>query len=148
LHRAYLIYMAGGYAAYYYNNTAWDIVKPDPEPPGHARWQLLKEILTSIPYWQMTPCNEWAVGGPALCEGGRTRLFYTPGSRITVNLKDMEADATARWVDTWTGERKDAGVVQQKVMTFQKPAAFGQAPAMLIVATRASDGTNSGKRIN
>src|SRR5258706_4926536 len=136
LHCAYLIYMAGGYAAYYYNNTAWDIVKPDPEPPGHPRWQLLKEILTSIPYWRMTPCNELAVGSPALCEGGRTRVFYAQSSRITVNLTGMERDATALWVDTWTGERKDAGVVPQKVMTLQKPAGFGQAPAILIIATR------------
>ena len=137
LHRAYLIYMAGGDAAYYYyNNTAWDIVKPDPEPPGHARWQLMKEILTSVAYWRMTPYNELAVGGSALCDGGRTRVFYEPGPRITVNLKDMETDATARWVDTWTGEQKDAGVAPPKVMTFQKPAGFGQAPAMLIIATR------------
>ena len=137
LHRAYLIYMAGGDAAYYYyNNTAWDIVKPDPEPPGHARWQLMKEILTSVAYWRMTPYNELAVGGSALCDGGRTRVFYAPGPRITVNLKDMETDATARRVDTWTGEQKDAGVAPPKVMTFQKPAGFGQAPAMLIIATR------------
>jgi len=133
LHRAYLIYMAGGYAAYYYNNTAWDIVKPDPEPPGQARWQLLKETFTSIPYWRMLPCNEMAVGGPALCDGGSTRVFYAHGARITVNLNDMETDVSARWVDTWTGAQQDAGGMPQQVMTLQKPSGFGQAPALLII---------------
>ena len=73
-------------------------------------------------------------------------VYSTRKAPDTVNLTDMETDAAARWVDTWTGERKNAGVAPQKVMTFQKPAGFGQAPAMLIITTRASAPRTAGRR--
>jgi hypothetical protein len=133
LRRAYVIYFAGGYGAYYYNNTAWDVVKPDPEPPGMARWQTLKQTLSELPYWRMSPCNELAVGGPGLCDGGRARAFYLDGERITLNLRTMDGDGTAVWVNTWTTDRVQAGSVQRGVVTLRKPAAFAEAPAVLIV---------------
>lgn len=135
LRRAYLIYFAGGYGAYYYNNTAWDVVKPDPEPPGMMRWQLLKQTLSELPYWRMSPCNEMAVGGPGLCEGGSIRAFYLEGDRITLNLRGVRAEPKAHWVNTWTGDRSEVTAAPRAVAVFHKPAAFGEAPAVLIVRT-------------
>ena len=71
LRRAWLVYLAGGYGVYYYHNTAWDVVKPDPEPPGMQRFQLLKDTLAALPYWRMEPHNELAVGGPCLAHPDR-----------------------------------------------------------------------------
>ena len=137
LRRAYLLYLAGGYGAYYYNNTAWDVVKPDPEPPGMARWQLLKETLSALPYWRMKPCNDLAVGGPALCDGGRIRAFYLEGDRISLNLRTMARDAEGEWVNTWSGDKVAAGKLRRSVIRLlEKPKSFGEAPAVLIVRAR------------
>ena len=133
LRRAYVTYFAGGYGAYYYNNTAWDVVKPDPEPPGMARWQTLKQSLSALPYWRMSPCNDMAIEGPGLCEGGATRAFYVNAPRLTVNLRTMDGDSALTWVNTWTGDRVSAGAVGREVKIVPKPKEFGEAPAVLIV---------------
>ena len=67
LNRAWLVYLAGGYGVYYYSNTAWDVVKPDPEPPGMKRFQLLKVPCPRSPtgVWHRTMNWRW-VYGPAL----------------------------------------------------------------------------------
>jgi hypothetical protein len=147
LRRAYVIYFAGGYGAYYYNNTAWDVVKPDPEPPGMARWLILKQTLSELPYWRMSPCNEMAIGGTGLCDGGAVRAFYLDpagpglnqrqGARMTLNLRGMNSPAEAVWVNTWTGERTEPVKIRPSVSTWQKPESFGEAPAILIVRSAA-----------
>ena len=79
---AYEIYLSGGYFAYYYSNTAWDLVKPEPEPPGMARYQILKETLSALPYWVMEPHPELAAGGLCLAIPGSLYAFYvTPPLR-------------------------------------------------------------------
>lgn len=77
LRRAYLTYLAGGYHVYYYNNTAWDVVKPEPESPGNARFQQLKETLEALPYWRMEPVNELSIGGPCLAIPGEVYACYS-----------------------------------------------------------------------
>jgi hypothetical protein len=134
LRRAYHIYLAGGYGVYYYNNTAWDVVKPDPEPPGMPRFQLLKEALSALPYWRMTPANHLAVGGPALALEGEAYAFYVEGANLTVNLRGL-ADpvaAKAEWINTWSGARERAPL-GGAVSRLQKPAAWARTPALLVV---------------
>ncbi|MBI4874992.1 MAG: DUF4038 domain-containing protein [Acidobacteria bacterium] len=136
LRRAWLIYLAGGYGVYYYHNTAWDVVKPDPEPPGMQRFQLLKDTLSSLPYWRMDPHDELAVGGPCLALPGEAYAFYLEGAQITVNLTGLEQPEKARaeWVDTWTGARAKpalSGAAVERLL--RKPAAFKDAPAVLII---------------
>jgi CubicO group peptidase (beta-lactamase class C family) len=136
LRRAYLIYLAGGYGVYYYHNTAWDVVKPDPEPPGAQRFQLLKDSLAAPPYWRMEPHGELAVGGPCLALPGEVYAFYVEGSSITINLLGLEdpGKARAEWIDTWTGARERIAVDQAAVLRLlKKPESFGKAPALLIV---------------
>ena len=77
LRRAYLTYLAGGYHVYYYNNTAWDVIKPEPESPGAPRFQQLKETLSALPYWRMKPSNELAFGGTCLAVPGEVYACYT-----------------------------------------------------------------------
>jgi hypothetical protein len=140
LKRAYRILMAGGYVAYYYNNTAWDIVKPDPEPPGQARWQILKQTFESIPYWRMDPVPNLAVGGTCLAEAASTWICYLEGAKtrrkennITLNLTSLSGKANAEWINTWTGARKAAGEVSGGIKTFDYPEDFNRAPALLIL---------------
>lgn len=136
LRRAWLVYLAGGYGVYYYHNTAWDVVKPDPEPPGMMRFQVLKETLSTLPYWRMAPHNELAVGGPCLALPGEAYAVYVEKGPVTVNLTGLDSpeSAPAEWVDTWTGRREPvklgAAAVQRQL---RKPEAFGDAPAVLVI---------------
>jgi hypothetical protein len=142
---AYEVYLSGGYFAYYYSNTAWDLVKPDPEPPGMARFQILKENLSVLPYWRMEPKPELAVGGPCLALPGQVYAFYvrpgvgsgaSRGVEITVNLTALQNTATVEWVNTWTGEKAIDGVPRPGVYGYKRPQFFGDAPALLIVRSR------------
>lgn len=77
---AYEVYLSGGYFVYYYSNTAWDLVKPDPEPPGMPRFQILKENLSALPYWLMEPKPKLAAGGPCLAIPGDVYAFLVQSS--------------------------------------------------------------------
>jgi hypothetical protein len=133
LRRAWLIYLAGGYGVYYYSNTAWDLIKPEPEPPGYARFQLLKETLSALPYWRMEPANRLAVEGPCLAQEGEAYACYAEGKRITVNLTGMAPSSTAEWIDTWTGVKRSAVIDRPGVHAIEKPKDFGEAPGLLVV---------------
>jgi hypothetical protein len=134
LRRAWLIYMAGGYGVYYYSNTAWDLVKPDPEPPGMQRFALLKQVLSALPYWRMEPSDSLAVGGPCLALNGEAYACYAAQGTLTVNLTALDrAPSRAEWIDTWTGARENVSVERPGIVTVRRPAAFGEAPALLIV---------------
>jgi Protein of unknown function (DUF4038)/Domain of unknown function (DUF5060) len=133
LDHAYRIYFAGGYAAYYYNNTAWDVVKPDPEPGGMRRWEVLKQVFSGLPYWRMQPHDELVAGGACLAETGGMYAFYVPRGAITINLRGRRVSSPAEWIDTWTALREPAGRLAAAVITVKKPKAFGEAPAVLVL---------------
>jgi hypothetical protein len=133
LRRAWSLVFAGSHVVYYYNNTAWDVIKPDPEPPGMARWQILKQTMTALPFTRMEPRPELAVGAACLSEPGGVLAFYLTGKRFTANLTRLPAGAVATWIDTWTGRRLDLGPSESALQTFTKPADFGDAPAVLVV---------------
>jgi hypothetical protein len=52
---------------------------------------------------------------------------------IVVNLTALPGAATVQWINTWTGERVDDKVDRPGVYQFNRPSAFGIAPALLIV---------------
>ena len=133
IRRAYLIYLAGGYGVYYYDDTAWDVVKIDPEPPGYKRFRQLKETLGQLPYWEMIPADDLAVGGPCLTLPGRMYVFFAESGKIIVNLRDIEKNASGEWIDIWTGARESVPIGGPAVYTLNKPKAFGAAPGLLIV---------------
>lgn len=136
IRRAYLVYLAGGYGVYYYHNTAWDVVKIDPEPPGYKRFRQLRDTLEALPYWKMAPHNDLAVGGPCLAEPGRVYALFAEGAKIIVNLRELETPASGEWIDSWTGAREPVRIPSAGVHTLDKPKAFGAAPGVLIIRAR------------
>jgi hypothetical protein len=56
--RAYLVFMAGGYPAYYYTYTAWDVIKPDLVPPGYAYFRIFAQWCRTLRWWEYTPSPE------------------------------------------------------------------------------------------
>jgi hypothetical protein len=135
LRRGWIVYMAGGYGVYYYHNTAWDVFKPDPEPPGMARFQLLKNTLSELPYWRMEPSNHLAVGGPCLAIDGEVWAFYVEGDQLVADLSTLAQPdkAKSEWLNTWDGTRAEAKLSQAGVLKLRKPQSFGKAPGLLVV---------------
>jgi Protein of unknown function (DUF4038)/Domain of unknown function (DUF5060) len=163
---AYEVYLSGGYFVYYYSNTAWDVVKPDPEPPGMLRFQTLKENLAALPYWLMEPKPELAAGGPCLAIPGEVYAYLVQPSRrpegsppppptasrppvvnserprlgqsreIAVNLNALQGPATVQWVNIWSGEKSESAIAGPGVYQFNRPPSFGAAPGLLIVRAR------------
>ena len=134
LRRAWHVYLAGGYGVYYYSNTAWDVVKVEPEPPGMKRFQLLSETLSALPYWRMKPANELS-SGPCLALEGEVYAFYAEGQQLAVHLRGLAdpAHAKAEWLDTWTGAREPITLGGKSIFKLRKPQGFGEAPALLLV---------------
>lgn len=133
LRRAYHIYLSGGYGVYYYNNTAWDVIKPDPEAPGMKPFQLLKDSLSVLPYWRMSPADDLAIGGLCLALPGEAYAFYVEGASLTANLTGLvSGKISAEWINTWTGEKEKA-VARPGVHKLKKPGSFGTTPGLLIV---------------
>ena len=159
---AYEVYLSGGYFVYYYANTAWDLVKPDPEPPGMARFQILKENLSTLPYWLMEPKPELAAGGPCLAIPGevyaylvqplprfprtdapaaaaansRPKSTVSHAREIVVNLNALRGPAVGRWVNIWSGEKAEQPIAGPGVYQLIRPASFGAAPALLVIRAR------------
>jgi hypothetical protein len=108
------LYASGAYAYYYYNNTAWDLIKFDPEPPGWRRYAYLRDFLASIPFNQMEPADHFADRGLCLAEPGAAYFVFLPrGGDVELNLMDLRdagwrkesvlRDVEATWLDVCTG---------------------------------------------
>jgi hypothetical protein len=104
----YAIYVGGGHACYYYNNTSWDLVKPEPEPPGWARYRYLVDLLAEMDIRRMEPDNDFVQGGYCLAERGRQYLVLLPhGGNCAIDLTAVSPTCPleARWMDIYTGAR-------------------------------------------
>lgn len=84
------LYASGAYACYYYSNTAWDLVKFDPEPPGWQRYAYLRKFLDTLPFNEMAPANEAVNRGFCLAKPGDTYFAFLPnGGDVEMDLSPM-----------------------------------------------------------
>jgi hypothetical protein len=116
------IYAGGGYSCYYYSNTAWDLIRPEPEPPGWERYADLRATLEAFDLNRMAPAHELASRGYCLAEPGRQYLLFLPeGGDVEVDLShvsgggDSDLDLGGSFdslaceaLDVLTGERAAA----------------------------------------
>ncbi len=132
----YAIYAGGGYPGYYYNNTSWDLVKYDPEPEGWRRYQYLADFMRDVNLNRMAPDNEYVDRGLCSAEHGRQYFVFLPeGGDVSMDLTGVARSAplTARWMDVYTGETKEAPVGGRGFTThLDNP--FDDAPTVLLVA--------------
>jgi len=107
------IYLGGGYACYYYSNTAWDLVKFRPEPPGWKRYRYLMDLLSTLNVNAMEPHDELVDRGFCLADPGRQYLVFLPeGGDTDLALDAAPTGATAEclWMDAFSGARRSVGV--------------------------------------
>jgi hypothetical protein len=102
----YAIYFGGGYPCYYYTNTAWDLVKYRPEPPGWRRYRYLMDFLKARDFNALAPDNELVDRGFCLAHPGREYLVFLPeGGEARIDLTASRGGVACDWMDIYTGER-------------------------------------------
>jgi hypothetical protein len=98
------IYAGGGYPCYYYDNMAWDLVKPEPEPPGWQRYQWLAAFLARFDLNAMAPDSEFVSRGFCLTEPGRQYLIFLPrGGDVDIDLTAVNGNPRWLIMDVFTG---------------------------------------------
>ena len=105
IRRAYAIVMAGGYPAYYYAYTAWDVIKTDHQPLGYRYFEILVETMTRYPLHEFTVADELCLWRSGFClrRGEDEYLFYIEGHMLTPPGLGFDR-YTGTWIDIFTGE--------------------------------------------
>ena len=107
------IVLGGGYPTYYYNNTAWDLVKFEPEPPGWGRYRYMSAFLADVDLNRMLPDNEYVDRGYCLAEHGRQYLVFLPeGGDVALDLSAAREEDRVEvvWMDVFEGDRASAPI--------------------------------------
>jgi hypothetical protein len=132
--RAWEIYMAGGYGAYYYTYTAWDVIHPEHTPPGYAYFQRLREFFEGTAYWLMVPSDGLVSDGYCLANCGREYVvFQNRAKPFSLKLKGLATPLKAQWYQPLTGKRVDAEALENGTAQLVPPQSWGDGPVALHV---------------
>jgi len=130
--RAWEIYMAGGYAAYYYTYTAWDVIRPEDTPRGYVLFKRLREFFENTHYWLMEPADELVSDGYCLANPSREYIVFLKKPRkFRLKIEGAAAPLTAEWYNPFTGERLPAAKMENGIWEFKPPESWGDTPVAL-----------------
>lgn len=112
IRRAYLVFMAGAYPAYYYTYTAWDVIKPELVPPGYAYFRLFAQWCQSLRWWEFDPSPECFRSRSIVClarrGGDELAMFIDAGDHGKMwSITSIDFSGyTGEWMDIYSGERR------------------------------------------
>ncbi|HEV2125446.1 MAG TPA: DUF5060 domain-containing protein [Chloroflexota bacterium] len=129
--RSWEVVMGGGYPGYYYTYTAWDVIRPEDEPPGYAMHQHVVRFMTEARWWELQPHPGVALAnnvGNARClanPGKECVIFTADGGTARVTLPGFATGdvITCEWMQVLTGERKRTELVATHRMALEPPVA-------------------------
>jgi hypothetical protein len=132
--RAWEAMMGGGYAAYYYTYTAWDVIRPGDTPPGYAYFKNLHDFFAGTEYWLLDPADSLVSNGYCLANPGKEYVtFQNNAAPFTLKLEGLAFPLQAEWFQPYTGQKVDAGPLQNGNVSLTPPAKFGNGPVALHV---------------
>jgi hypothetical protein len=128
--QAWWTVMAGGFHTYGQNQMwrmepGWDETF---DTPGAAQVCLMKQIVTSLPWWDLIPDQgAFATGvgsertlntAMRSADGRRVLVYLSSPTIVFLHLDEVEAKtAKATWISPITGERKEAGTFETGNLT-------------------------------
>ena len=138
LRRAWIIAMAGGYGAYYYTYTAWDVIRPQDTPPGYAYCRHLADFFTDTGYWALEPSDHLVKPGCCLARPAEEYIVYLEESEpFTLEIEGAHRPLPVSWFNPLTGQRLSSEAVENGETTLTPPWTrgpvalhIGQAPAV------------------
>ena len=132
--------MAGGYAAYYYTYTAWDVIRPDDEPPGYRLWANLAAFFSAMHFRLLRPADELVRIAEAGRGGNAIYCLANPGEEYVVFTNRPAAfeislegarQFAGRWYDPFAGEWSEAGVFEPGTVRVEPPEHAPRQPTVL-----------------
>ena len=131
--RAWEICLAGGGIAYYFTNTAWDVIHPQDTPPGYGYFKNLYDFFTRTQYWLMQP-REVVSSGYCLANPGHEYIvFLNKTQPFTLKLDNANGPLSAEWFRPFTGQRIPLGRLDRTEVQFTPPPDWGDSPVVLHV---------------
>jgi len=129
--RAWEVYMAGGFGAYYYTYTAWDIIRPKDTPPGYQYFKNLRDFFNSTGYWKMKPVEGVASDGYCLADvGAEYIVFLNSAAPFALTLGALPGAFAVEWYQPFTGARQAAGKIGARA-GLTPPSEWGKGPVAL-----------------
>jgi hypothetical protein len=130
--RAWEIQMAGGYTAYYYTYTAWDVVRPLDLPPGYAYFKHFGDFWRATGYWKLEPSDKLVNRGWCLAQPGREYVvFQKQPQPFTLEIAGANSPLKGEWFNPRTGKRSAAGSFANGTASLAPPADWDPAPIVL-----------------
>ncbi len=130
--RAWEICMAGGYIAYYYTYTAWDIIHPEETPPGYAYFKKIRDFFETTDYRLMEPADELVSEGYCLANPGKEYIVFLNNAKpFTLEIKGAEEKLDAEWYHPFTGDKEDAGKFTDGNIKLIPPSEWHDSPIVL-----------------
>jgi hypothetical protein len=124
--RAWEVQMAGGYGVYYYTYTAWDVIRPQDNPPGYAYFKRLRDFFASTAWWRLEPKDELVSAGHCLAEPGREYVvFVNRATPFSLKLAGVTVPLEAEWYAPLTGKRQAAGSLTNGTAQLTPPSEWG-----------------------
>jgi len=137
--RAWEVYTAGGFGAYYYTYTAWDVIRPHDTPPGYEYFKHLRSFFESTSYWKLKPVEGIASDGYCLADAGREYvIFLNAAGPFTLTMGSLTVSLTGEWYQPFTGARMAAGTIANGESHMIPPVHWGSGPVALHVRGRQS----------
>ena len=144
LRRAWEISVAGGYTAYYYTYTAWDVVRPDDTPPGYDYFKHLRSFFETTRYWELSPVDNLVSEGWCLANPGKEYVvFQNHAVPFTLQVAGASGPLEAVWYHPWTGQRVDTGSLGNGEQRLIPPTIWGTDPVALHVHAADRNGAKS-----
>jgi len=135
--RAWEICMAGGYTAYYYTYTAWDVIRPDDTPPGYAHFRRLREFFEGTRYWLMEPSDHLVSAGHCLANPGEEYVVFLDQPTVfTLELARGGGPLAGEWFQPFTGRRQRIPDPAAGARRFVPPSEWAGGPVVLHVGAR------------
>ncbi len=137
--RAWEIVLSGGSVGYYYTYTAWDIIRPQDNPPGYAYFKHLHDFFEITGYWRMKSVDGLTSEGYCLADSGHEYIvFLNVAKPFTLKLEGLAQPLKAQWYQPLTGQWQDAGNLDNGTVELKPPAEWPEGPVALHVGTPGS----------
>jgi len=128
------IQMAGVYNAYYYTFAAWDIIRPEDNPPGYEYVKNFTDFFSKTHYWLLKSADSLVNYGYCLANPGNEYIvFQDRASPFKLTLSGLSEPLQGVWYQPHSGKYLEAGNFGNGAAELTPPAAFGKGPVVLHV---------------
>ena len=141
LARNYACAFAGVYSTYYWQNTSWNVIIPDPfkasvsPQPKLEYFTYMTDFFKKFPFEEFKPANS-SNGTWSLSNGKGTFLLYIPAENYAIGMNTKEklsAQSKLTWFDPLTGKYTNADEVRKSFSKIIPPASMKGKDKILIV---------------